>query len=342
MKRIRALTAMIIMMLIPCAGADEYFGQTAFLYTETVYADFEGVIDEVSVKAGASIGPEDRVLFLKTERIYADYDGTVRGLMAEEGMILYGTTFFLEPKEKYKLLASASYAYDLEENRLVHAGDTVYISCVMDATHHAIGYIGQIDNDEFIIYTTHGTLYAGEAVNVYRSPERTYQTRIGRATVYASDTEAFECEGKAVKVYVREGDRVQKGECIIEYLPGAYAPETPEIVSGLSGIVTEVFVQAGDRVSKGDKLFEYAPMHALGFSFEALQGDMADICLGSEAQAVFLIDPQETPVSASVCAIVPLAADENTLYKILCSPSMPLSVLREGLTVRLSLTDRTE
>lgn len=332
MKRMCMLMAMVMLLSFSSALSEEFSGKTAFLNTETVYACSDGRIGDVFLKTGEKVAPGDEVLLYETERVFADFDATVRGVNVMEGDTFSQAVFELEPKEKYKLLSSTAYAYDTPENKFVHAGETVYISCVKDATHLAAGYIAQVDNDEFTVYTTHGTLYVGEAVNIFRSPDRNYLSRIGRATVYTADNTAVEKEGRAVKVYVREGDRVEKGEVLMEYLPGMHAPDTPVLRALTEGIVTEVFVKSGDSISKGDKIYEYAIIGNIGMSFEVLQADMLDIALGSKARIVLLMDAEETVLDAAVFAINPLSAGEDARYEVLLKLDQPPANLREGLT----------
>lgn len=329
-KRIALILALLFSM--SCAFSEEFEGKTVFLRTHTVYAAFEGVADKINLTAGEEISEGDPMLSLRTESMYADLDATVRGLAASEGTFLSLEAFQLEPKEKYKLSGSVSYAYDVNENKLVHAGETVYISCVKDATHLAIGYVAQVDDDEFTVYTTHGALYVGEAVNVFRSSDRHYTARIGRATVYAGENTAYEVEGTPVKVYVKEGDRVEKGEILMEYLPGADAPDQKVQYAQADGIVTEVFIQPGDSISMGDKLYEYAVQSEIGISAEISQADMNQIYLGSAANIVLSADPEETPYPAHVSAIQMLT---DQIYEVLLMPDQPIPSLREGMTVRV-------
>lgn len=339
-------TALVLALLIcvsfPCALSEEFSGRTVFLKKRTVYADFDGTIENMHLTAGAYVQSGDRAFTLKTERIYAQLDATVRGLSAEENAALSQEAFVLEPKEKYKLLASVSYAYDLSENKRVHAGETVYVSCVKDATHLAIGYIASVDGDEFTIYTTHGALYAGEAVNVFRAPELGYLNRIGRATVYAAENVSVQAQGTAVHLYVREGDRVEKGEALMEYLPGENAPVTPVVSAEESGIVTEIFVKEGDTVSPGDKLYEYAAHEDIGILLEMSQADMPLIVLGARAEAVFSFDPEETAHDACVTAITNLESADGGMYRVLLSLNTRVPGLREGLSVRVSNVKQPE
>lgn len=324
--------ALIVVLLfsVSCALSETFSGKTAFLKTQSAYADFEGTVEQVFLTEGAEISAGEAMLSLKSECIYADFDATIRGMYAVEGAFLSGQAFALEPKEKYRLLGSTSYAYD--GNTLVHPGETVYIACVADATHLAVGCIAQVDGEEFTVHTTHGTLYLGEAVNVYNSPERNYQTRIGRATVYASENSAVEIEGMPLKIYVQEGDRVEKGEILMKYLPGDNESETLLQYAKTGGIVTNVLVHAGDRVQAGDKLFEYALPLEIGVSVQVAQADMAAIELGSKAEIILGIDPEETPYPAQVCSIRPLS---DAMYEVFLSTDGSMPVLRAGLTAQV-------
>lgn len=322
----------ICFLLLFTAFAQEYSGKTVFLKTHTEYSSFEGTIEETFLTIGNDIQLGEEVMTVEEACIYADMDATVRGVKAEEGERISKKAFTLEPKEKYKLLGSVTYAYGFAENSLVHVGETVYIACVKDATHLAKGYVSRVDGGEFTVYTTHGSLYPGEAVSVYRAENRDYKTRIGRATVYATDSTDYEIKGMVTKMYVAEGDRVEKGEVLIRYLPGENAPESKEIASDVCGIITDVFVQPGDAVQKGDKLFEYACISDIGIHISVPSGDMNGISFKNEVNVRFLIDSEEDLYTAHVVRVAP-QKNENEAYDVYLALEQPSDFLMEGLSL---------
>lgn len=335
MKKAASVFLMAAMFLFTSvsAGALEASGKTVFLKTETVYAGYDGEVEEVFIEPGGFYEKDDKALSMKTVCVYADLDAYVRGAAAFEGEVLSGEAFLLEPKEKYQLLGSVSYAYGSGENTVVHTGETVYISCTKDSTHWAVGYIASVDADVFTVYTTHGELYVGEAVNVYRQPERTYLSRVGRATVYAADTISFEMEGKVIASYITEGVRVEKGEILLEYLPSARSEDSPLIGIPQDGIVTEVFVNAGDAVKEGDALFEIALSEDIGVSADIPQENMINLSSGAETQIRFRFDDEERMYEADVLAFVCASAgtDDGT-YTVYFKLLSPPDGLREGMT----------
>lgn len=337
-KRLSAVLALMLALLcaFPSALCEEFSGKTAFAKTRYAYADFEGTIESMHISPGVFVQAGEKAYTLETKRLYAQQDATVLELSAQENSVLPDVALCLAPKEKYKLLASVSYAYDINENKLAHAGETVYVSCVKDASHLAIGYIASVDGDEFTVYTTHGALYVGEAVNVFRAKELGYLNRIGRATVYAAEEIPVQAEGAAVRLYVQEGDRVEKGEALMDYLPGKNAPVSPLISAEEDGIITEVFAEAGDKVSPGDILYEYAAYSDIGVLLEVNQADMSYIVLGARAEVVFLIDSEEKTYDVIVTAITPADSENEGTYRVVLSLDAPPDWIREGLSVRLS------
>lgn len=334
-KRVfRLVLSVFFLMNAVSASASDYTGQTAFLTTQTVFADFEGTIEEVFLTEGMAVSEGDAVMTLKTERVYCALDATVRGVTAEEGSVLDKKVFSLEPKEKYKLLASTSYAYNAGDNTVIHAGEKVYMACVNDFTHLAAGYVASVDQDEYTVYTTHGTLYLGEAVNVYRDPDRSYLSRIGRATVYAAEPVDVKVTGRVIGLYAGEGDRVEKGEILMEYLPGENAPRSPEIAGYENGIVTGVYVKRGDAVSKGDKLYEYALKSDIGVKIIVPQPSMAGIQTGVPVDVVFYTDPLEKAHPATVAAVQSVSepSSSDAEYEVYIRMEMPGDIPRTGMT----------
>lgn len=337
MKRIfPALFSVLLLMSAHAEHAVEYTGTTAFLKSEIVYAEIGGRLEAFTPAAGESVRAGERLGMVETVKVYAEADGTVRGISAEEGERADGEIFVIEPKEKYKLLASAGYAYDKPENALVHPGETVYASCVTDGSHRAIGYVADVNGEEFTVYTTHGNLYLGEAVVLYREEALHYKSRIARATVYANDPASVCAEGTIVKMYAAEGDRVEKGELLFEYIQdGGKKTMSREIVSDADGVITQVYAASSDTVSVGDALYAICKSDWYGVTVQVSQETAARISKGTEAYALFACDDTETGYALEVLAVSPYAenADGQSVYTVMLTFAELPERLFEGLHV---------
>ena len=339
MKKV-ILLLLVILMILPAQAehAYELTGTTAFLYAETVYAEAGGKLSSFSAMAGDYVSKAEVMGEIESVKVFAPMDGTVRGVFVEEGESVNGEAFLIEPKEKYKLLASGSYAYDSPDNKIVHPGETVYASCVTDGSHLAIGYVADVDGEEFTVYTTHGNLYVGEAVVLYRSEQRNYTSRIARATVYAADAISVESGGTITKMYAGEGDRVEKGELLFEYIQDGGSPAVgAQVVNPKDGVITAVHVSEGETVSVSQALYDLADPARYGVIVNVSEKLAASLSKGDSVTALFLSDDTETKHAMKVLTVSPFPSeiDGENVYEVnLIFEELP-DVLYEGMTVNV-------
>ena len=129
---------------------------------------------------------------LATTKSYAMPDGTISGVFAREGDSAegikerYGALVYIAPINRFTLACSTDKAYNSSENRYIHIGETVYLSCTKDGSHQGRGIVTSLDEEDEQKYTvevTGGEFYMGETVNVYRDSEYARAALIGRGTV---------------------------------------------------------------------------------------------------------------------------------------------------------------
>ena len=68
------------------------------------------------------------------------------------------------------------------------------------------------DDSKFTVEVTGGEFYMGETVDIYRSGDYANASRIGRGTVGRTQTVAVNAEGSVLKMHVKAGDTVERGE----------------------------------------------------------------------------------------------------------------------------------
>lgn len=116
-------------------------------------------------------------------------DGTVSGIFASEGddaesvAERYGAVLFIEPTNRFTLDCSNEKGYSYSENRYIHIGETVYLSCTTDGSHSGVGVVTGVDEKDekkFSVEVTEGLFYMNESVGVFRNPQYTSMSRIGR------------------------------------------------------------------------------------------------------------------------------------------------------------------
>lgn len=301
----------------------------------SLYAPSDGVIESVPVLPGQKIAKGEAIAVYRKTRVFAPFDGTVAGLSASEGDILSQNepALLIEPREKFTLSASASYAYDREENRILHAGERLYLSCVTDGSHRGYGVVTEIEGENYTVLAVAGEFYPGEAVNVFRGNDAQAARKVGRATAYLTDAEPVTASGYVSRLFVKNGDRVEKGDALFDVVSGEC--ESAFAVAG--GIVTDVSVSPGQTVKAGDVLMKIAPEDGLVIACEIPESDLRGFEPGAEAVVVFVADPAETPVSAQIVTVY--RAQTEKTFRVLLKPDSPPIELRLGMTAEVLLAE---
>ena len=264
-----------------------------------IVAPYGGTVYSVAVRAGDSVEIGDAIASIGTTKVYAMTEGTISGVFASEGDAAadikerYGALCYIEPINRYTLDASTEKAYNSSENRYLHIGETVYLSCTKDGTHQGRGVITAIDKedeDKYTVEVTGGEFYMGETVAIYRDAAYTNESRIGRGTVERTPPVAVNAEGSVLRLHVKAGDSVERGELLLETvsgtLDGLYAPET-KVVSDIKGVIASVDADNGAAVEKGAKIATIYPEDAMQVSMVISESDLADVKVGGKASIEF-------------------------------------------------------
>lgn len=298
-RRMLALAALLLLQPTLAAAETMFSGVVTAGETQVITAPYGGIVQDVAVRAGDSVKIGDPIASIATTRVYAMTDGTVSGVFAREGDAAadikdrYGALVFIEPMNRYTLEASTEKAYNSSENRYIHIGETVYLSCTKDGTHQGRGIVTAIskeDEQQYTVEVTGGEFYMGESVAIYRSEDYAAESRIGRGTVGRTAPVAVSGEGSVLRVHVRAGDVVERGELLLETvsgtLDGLYAPDT-QVVSDRVGVIASVDAGNGVAVEKGAKIAAIYPTDAMQVSMVISESDLMDVSVGKQATIEF-------------------------------------------------------
>lgn len=260
-----------------------YDGSVVAGKTVPVSVPYGGRVTEVSVTAGSWVREGDTLGALGSTLNFAPIEGTVTGLNAVEGDSAetaaerYGAVLWLEPTHRYTLEATDEKAWNNSENHYLHLGERVYLSCATDGTHTGTGFISAFTESGFSIEVTGGEFYLDEKVDLYREEDLAKESRIGRGTVKRAKPLAVKGTGSILKLHVRNGDFVERGELLFEtvegVLDGLYAPEG-RILCPETGIVTSVEKAQGDTIGKGETLVKIAPASSFQVQFDIPEPDL--------------------------------------------------------------------
>ena len=297
---IAALTAAAL-LLAPAAALGEtvFAGEVTAWETRVIEAPYGGVVSNLRVRVGDSVNIGDPVATIETQKTYSMVEGTVSGVFASEGDAAegiqerYGALVYIEPINRFTLDCSTDKAYNSSENRYIHIGETVYLSCTKDGSHQGRGVVTALDEQDdskFSVEVTGGEFYMGETVDVYRTAQYEQSSRIGRGTVGRTNPVAVKGEGSVLTMHVRPGDKVERGELLFETvsgtLDGLYAPER-QVVCDVPGVVASVDVKNGAAVEKGATLATVYPEDSLQVKMVISEADLPDVKVGDQASIEF-------------------------------------------------------
>ena len=225
-----------------------------------VYAPIGGTVESVQAVAGQTVNQGDVLASLTTTKVYAAEAGTITGVFGQPGDNAetigdtYGAVIYMEGESVYSISASTSYAYSKRENKFIHVGESVYLSCSSDGEHTGAGIITALDGTSYTVRVNSGVFTIGENVFVYRGDSAVAANRIGRGRLSRTSPTAVTGTGSLVSIAVKEGDTVQRGDLLFETLTGDFDGLTltgSQLTATTGGIVAQVNVAAGDTVEKG-------------------------------------------------------------------------------------------
>lgn len=317
-KKLIALVLSLLLLVPAFAMAEEEFeGNVVAGDTIPVLAPYGGTIQSISLREGALISAGDAVATIQTTKVLAPEDGTVRGVFSEEGDTLDNTTvLYVAPVSKYTISCTIDKAYDSIDNKYVRIGETVYIRNTRDGTYKAVGIVTAVSGTSYTVQTTAGELYMEDTVYIYRDEDYTTASRIGSGTVGRTSELAITGTGSLLKLYVEDGEDVERGQLLFETVEGtldALGEYSDTIQSDVSGVISEIKATAGEKVSKGDVLLTVYQQDSYQIEFSIDEDLLNVVKVGDTMNIVFnwKEDSGET-VQGTVTGISYVSADSSS------------------------------
>lgn len=324
----KTLTILLLALLLGCSAlAEVYEGATAAMDTVTVTSEVSGALRTLNAHVGDRVQAGQALMELRGKRTFAAQEGSISLVNAEEGEKVEGSVLELAPLERYLIHCTVEKAYQSSQSTLVHSGETVYVRCTSDGTHRAIGTVTQIDGKEYRVLTVGGELYIGETVYLYRDADFTTAQRVGIGTVVANDTQVYEATGKLTKLYVDEGDTVERGQLLYETNGGS-------VNASVTGIVTSLSVQPGDAVEEGQAVAEIVPDGSVCVEIRVEESEASRIHVGQSAELALAGEGDERAFSGTVIGSAWMSEDDTYTVRILPEEGVTLP-LGMSVTVRL-------
>lgn len=351
MKRI--LSILMALMLLPAFALAEttFDGAVVAGDAVSVTAPFGGTVSNFRLRAGSKISLGDAVATINTTKVYAPADGTVAGVFAQAGDAVetvqsrWGAVMYIMPTHKYTITADIEKAYNSSETKYVNIGETVYIACTAASDHTAVGVVTAASGNTYTVETTSGTLMMEETVNIYRTADYAAKSRIGRGTVGRTQEISVGGSGSILKLHVKDGDIVERGQLLFETvtgtLDGLFATSN-EILSDVSGVIATVNTSAGANVNKGDTLLTVYTMDTLQIEISVNEYDLAAIAEGDQVEITFNYDPdQPTQMIGTVSMISHLSTSQDNEASYLAYVDfVPDDNVRIGMTAVVTTIDQ--
>ena len=240
--------------------------------TVTVSAPIGGTVETVNVEKGMTVAAGDVLAVMKTSKVYAPEDGTVTGVFAAPGddaaevTTAYGAVMYLEGNVKYTVSGSTSKAYSAVDTTFVHVGEKVYLVCRSNTERKGAGLITAIDGSNYTVQVTEGDFIVGDSVYIFRDEAHTASQKLGQGSVSRVSPAAVTAEGAVVRVAVKDGDTVKKGDLLMETLDGTWAGYVmtgTDIKAEEAGVVAEVAAAAGATLSQGASAVTLYPLSGM-------------------------------------------------------------------------------
>lgn len=257
MKRTIWLALCLLMLAGSACGEERFDGQVVSGDTVSVTAPFGGTVKSCGLRVGALVNVNDVIVTLSTTRVIATEDGTIRGVFASPGDSAENTVLYLAPVSKFTVSASISKAYESADATFVTIGEKVYLRCTRDGSHRAVGVVTAVKGSGYTVQTTAGELYMEETVNIYRTADYAAKQCIGSGQVSRAEALAVTGTGSILKMHVRDGDEVERGQILFETVAGDIAGQVyadGNVHSTAAGVIAEVKVKTGQQVSQNDVL----------------------------------------------------------------------------------------
>ena len=317
----KALCLLLALSLCACAPAAlAATANASIVATETakVVAPFSGTLLPFDLTVGDSVGAGETLFEMDTVPVYAAQNGEVAAVFAGVGddasgvISTYGALAVIEPEHPLYIAASTDQAYDKDENRYIHAGETLYLKC---GDNEGVGLVTSVSGSEYIVQVLSGNYEPRDTVRCFRSSDLTSksETGRGRATRYA-DAQVM-AMGRVAAVHVAPGDRVRTGDLLFEVIDAqSERGVSPEIVAPMPGAVTRITTISGAQVYRGQLLCEIANLSVLELSAQVDEIDLGAVRVGDTLAYTLDAYPGET-FSGVVTEIRPIGeARQNATY----------------------------
>ena len=314
-RKIAAVFTAGMMLAQGAALADtiSFDGTVAASETYEVYAAIGGTVLSVEAEVGQYVHAGDVLATLETTKVYATESGTVTGVFGQSGDSAdtiaqkYGAVMYIEGESVYTIAASTDNAYNETENKFVHVGEQVYLSCYSDGNHTGTGVITSIEGTDYTVKVLSGEFLIGETVSIYRGDEAKSTHRIGRGELTRNNPVAVTGSGSIVSFAVSDGDVVRRGDLLFETLTGEFDGlymSGNQIIAEVDGTVAELNLSQGGRLEKDGVAAVMYPDGAMRIEARIEEANLSSIAVGDPVTIELLWNQDEEITYAGTISMI--------------------------------------
>ena len=322
LKAILTLTAACALTAqFALADTLSFTGAVAASGTQEVYAPIGGTVERVAVEAGQAVRAGDVLATLATEKVYASESGTVTGVFGAPGdsaetiSSRYGAVMYIEGESVYTISASTDSAYNKTENKFVHVGEEVYLSCYSDGTHSGTGVVTSIEGTDYTVEVRSGDFLVGETVSVFRGDSAASANRIGRGTLNRKNPTAVTATGSIVSFAVADGDSVERGDLLFETLSGSFDGlymSGNQILASADGVVAQLNVQQGATLEKGSVAAVLYPAGSMRVEAQVEEANLGLIAVGDPVSIELIWNQDDEVTYSGAISMISAVASAST------------------------------
>lgn len=284
------------------AGLNTVTGTVEASHTYPITAPFGGTLLAFDVRRGDTVMKNDAVFEIDTVKVYAPYSGIVRGVRAMPGdsaqavQARYGALCSIEPEQTMIVRASTGGAYDRNDNKIIHIGETLYVKSRNNSRITDTGVVTSVSAGAYTVELMTNALEMDESVSLYRESDHRTDSKVGKGRVARSAPIPVNAQGSVLAVHVLEGQQVQKGDILFETSSSSIdsAAISNVIHAPQSGILGDIAVSAGQSVQKGQLLAAILDPADMYVAASVDEMDLGGLSKGDTVSIIFDSLPEKT------------------------------------------------
>ena len=294
MKKIMGLlTAALLLAVLPAALAEGITleGTVQAGRTVSITAPYAGMVGDFTAKAGDAVSAGEALFAISTQKVYAEADGTVTGLFARAGdsaqtvQDRYGALCYIEDDVRYKAVCTGSGADGDIEDKVVHAGERVYLKSTQNTGRKGEGTVTAVSAEGYTVEITRmNDLNLNESVKLYRDSDYDADSCIGSGRTAAVPATAVNATGSVLRVCVSDGQHVRRGDLLFEIVPDAQdglRGGDGTVTMPEDGVLLSVSAQSGAHAAKDAVLATYCPAGAVEVVCSVDEDDLSALRVGA-------------------------------------------------------------